>query len=245
MAELAVKSDQPAVRRARGRPTARESEALYASIVSAAIREFETYGFELGSVNDIAARAGVTKATIYRLFGSKEQLFKVAIRKALKSAETPAREFDSSGDPEVVLRDAAGRISHSYLSGTVGALWHSVLAVKKRFPDFHDEILAVLRRESIASSLAEYLGALHRRGVLHIPDPLLTAHHFSLLVGQGRELALPPKASAEQERNRIEQIIAMFIKGHRYRAEPAHLTNDVTERQQRPAPAARRFPGEG
>lgn len=214
MTSLAVKSDSRVARRAPGRPSVQESEALHAAIVAAAVREFETHGFELGNVNNVAAAAGATKATIYRLFGSKEQLFKVAIRHALQQVKFTTREFDSASDPRTVLREAARLISTSYLTGSAGALWHSVLAVKKRFPDFYDEVLELLRQESLASSLALYLAELNRRGVLDVPDPLMTAHHFSLLVGQGRELALPPKATAEQEAERVEQIISVFIRGH-------------------------------
>jgi len=214
MPNLAVKIAAPPARRSRGRPTASESQALQEAIAEAAIREFEMLGFEVANVSAIAAAAGVTKATIYRLFGSKEQLFKLAIRKALKQVANSQREFAETDDPRSLLCEAADRISTSYLTGSVGALWHSVLAVKKRFPDFHDEILALLREESIASSLAARLAQMHARGILNVPDPLMTAHHFSLLAGQGRELALPPRAGAAREAARIEQVINMFLKAH-------------------------------
>ena len=210
MNELATTSQ----RRARGRPTASESEALYLAIVAAAVVEFESHGFELANVSAIAGAAGATKATIYRIFGSKEQLFKVAIRAAIGQVRTPSREFDVLRPPEAVLHDAANEIAASYLTGSAGALWHSVLAERKRFPDFHEEVKELLRQETIASSLARYLAAMDELGILDVPDPLMTAHHFSLLVGQGRELALPAKAGEARESDRIRQIVRMFISGH-------------------------------
>jgi len=214
MNRLATTADLPARRRGRGRPTAGESEALYLGIVAAAVTEFESHGFELANVSAIARAAGATKATIYRLFGSKEQLFKVAIREALGRVRTPSREFDVLRPPEVVLHHAANEIATSYITGSVGALWHSVLAERKRFPDFYEEVKVLLRQETIASSLARYLAAMDELGILDVPDPLMTAHHFSLLIGQGRELALPPKAGNAKESDRVGQIVRMFISGH-------------------------------
>jgi TetR/AcrR family transcriptional repressor of mexJK operon len=216
MNRLATTADAPERRRARGRgrPTTGESEALYLAIVAAAVTEFECHGFELANVSAIARAGGATKATIYRLFGSKEQLFKVAIREALGRVRTPSRGFDVLRPPEVVLHDAANEIATSYLTGSAGALWHSVLAERKRFPDFYEEVKELLRQETIASSLARYLAAMGELGILDVPDPLMTAHHFSLLIGQGRELALPPKAGDAQESDRVGQIVRMFISGH-------------------------------
>ena len=214
MNRLATTADAPARRRARGRPTTGESEALYLAIVSAAVIEFESHGFELANVGAIAQAAGATKATIYRLFGSKEQLFKVAIREALGRVRAPSREFDVLRPPEVVLHDAANEIATSYLTGSAGALWHSVLAERKRFPDFYDAVTELLRQETIAASLARYLAAMDELGILDVPDPLMTAHHFSLLIGQGRELALPLSAGIAKESDRVAQVVRMFISGH-------------------------------
>jgi len=203
------------VRRAPGRPTMEDSEALRAAITRAAIAEFAGKGFEFGNVNQIAAMSGVTKATVYRLYGSKEGLFKVAIRAALEESRLPRWKIDASLQPEAVLNEAAARISHSYVAGAVGALWHSVLSAKRRFPEFHAEVVTILRDESNAASLATYLVHLDRQGDFDIPDPLMTAHHFSLLVGQGRELGHPPHFTEEMESQRVRHIVHMFLKALR------------------------------
>jgi len=201
-------------RRTPGRPTIEESEALRGRIVEAAIEVFADHGFEMANMAAIAESAEVTKTTIYRLYGSKENLFKQAIHAALLANRVEHRAIDLDRSPEEVLNEAAAKISQSYMHGMVGRLWHSVLSAKHRLPEFHDEVIKILRADSLAASLAVYFADLAKTGRFDIPDPLMTAHHFALLVGQGRELALAPHASPEMEADRVAQIVAMFIKGH-------------------------------
>lgn len=51
-----------------------------AAIVAAAIDEFRASGLTNARLDDIAARAGVAKGTLYLYFDSKEELFKAAVR---------------------------------------------------------------------------------------------------------------------------------------------------------------------
>lgn len=53
---------------------AKKSEAKKRAILDAALEEFESKGFTCARVDDIAARAGVSKGTIYNYFENKESL---------------------------------------------------------------------------------------------------------------------------------------------------------------------------
>jgi AcrR family transcriptional regulator len=74
------------VRQALGKPRpvarksapnrAAKSEARRAAIVQAALDEFCTRGFAATRIDDVAARAGVAKGTIYLYFDDKEALFR-------------------------------------------------------------------------------------------------------------------------------------------------------------------------
>jgi len=211
---LATEKTAKAPRRTPGRPTNRESEALRGELFDAAIQVFAAEGFDLANVSAIALKAGVTKATIYRLYGSKENLFKLAIRRALSKVRLAPWSVDATLRPEQVLAAAAKAISESYVHGAVGRLWHSILSNRHRFPEFYDEVVSILREQSLAASLASYFAQLNATGRYSFPNPVTTAHHFSLLVGQGRELGLPPGASKRMEADRVDQIITMFVRGH-------------------------------
>jgi AcrR family transcriptional regulator len=69
---------------ARGGASRRISqEARRQLILDAALTEFAERGFEAARLDDIAARAGVAKGTLYLYFDDKEKLFEALIRNAV------------------------------------------------------------------------------------------------------------------------------------------------------------------
>jgi TetR/AcrR family transcriptional regulator of autoinduction and epiphytic fitness len=72
------------------------------SIVQAAIAEFRDNGFEVTSMDRIAARAEVSKRTVYNHFPSKEELFSEILQRLWSSAGAPA---DAAYRPGIALRD--------------------------------------------------------------------------------------------------------------------------------------------
>src|SRR5262249_56109006 len=58
----------------------RRKEAGPAEILAAALACFKERGFTATRLEDVAAKAGVTKGTIYLYYPSKEELFKAVVR---------------------------------------------------------------------------------------------------------------------------------------------------------------------
>jgi AcrR family transcriptional regulator len=86
----ALTEDQPA-RRGRGRPRDPETDQR---ITRAAAELLLQRGFDRTTVDDVAARAGVGKATVYRRWPSKEDLA-VAAMESLYSTEMPEPDTGS------------------------------------------------------------------------------------------------------------------------------------------------------
>ena len=84
----------PSVRRGRGRP---RDPATDSRITAAAAQLMLHRGFDRTTVDDVAARAGVGKATVYRRWPSKEDLA-VAAMETLYSAEMPEPNTGSIRD---------------------------------------------------------------------------------------------------------------------------------------------------
>ena len=55
------------------------------TILETARAVFETYGVRRANIEDIAARAGVSRSTIYRRFPSKDDLFEQVVRREAES----------------------------------------------------------------------------------------------------------------------------------------------------------------
>jgi AcrR family transcriptional regulator len=63
----------------RSTAAARRDEVLDAALV-----EFADHGFEGASTEDIARRAGISQPYLFRLFGTKKELFKAAVARCLR-----------------------------------------------------------------------------------------------------------------------------------------------------------------
>ncbi|MCU1759913.1 TetR/AcrR family transcriptional regulator [Pseudomonas sp. 14P_8.1_Bac3] len=77
------------------------------AIIQAAIVEFRANGFDITSMDKIAATAGVSKRTVYNHFPSKEELF-AEILNQLWTRVTA--ELDTSYRPELSLREQMRRM---------------------------------------------------------------------------------------------------------------------------------------
>ena len=200
--------------RPRGRPSVEQSGAIRRQIVSVATEEFVDSGYERASMDRIAARAGSTKTTLYRLFASKDELFVEALRSALAGAVARLPDIDPAGEePEAALRAFARAMRASYREGRSSALWHSVLAVRRQFPELFREISDLMNQETIASRLARYFERATARGALAVPRPDVAARHFALLVGPAQEWSTG-RADDLSEEERLEEIIGLFVRGY-------------------------------
>src|SRR6478735_8279031 len=127
-------NDELQVRRGRGRP---RDPGTDQRITNAAAALLLQHGFDRTTVDDVAARAGVGKATVYRRWPSKEDLA-VAAMETLYSAEMP------EADTGAIVSD----LTESY---------RSILAFVNT-PDG-----AAFLRTSIAESVRDdRIAALHR-----------------------------------------------------------------------------------
>jgi AcrR family transcriptional regulator len=75
------------------------------AILSAALDEFSTRGFEAARLDDVAKRAGVAKGTIYLYFRDKETLFQQLIRAMLTPLVGTIEALGQAELPLVVLAD--------------------------------------------------------------------------------------------------------------------------------------------
>src|SRR5271169_2033976 len=88
------------------------SAARREAILSAALDEFSSRGFEAARLDDVAKRAGVAKGTIYLYFRDKESLFQELIRAML----TPLiGTIEALGAADVPVNLLADRIAELFV----------------------------------------------------------------------------------------------------------------------------------
>ncbi len=144
------------------RPRRRRKEARPAEIIQAGLLEFAEKGFAAARLEDVAARAGIAKGTIYRYFESKEALFEAA----LLSRVTPVLDgVDAAvdafpGSSEDLLRLLFTRIYSEMVGSDLHILLRVIIADGSRFPTISE---AYYRR--ILSKGRGLLGRIVERGI--------------------------------------------------------------------------------
>jgi AcrR family transcriptional regulator len=85
----------------------RRKEARPQELLSAALELFVEKGFASTRLEDVAARAGVSKGTVYLYFASKEELFRAVIREGIVPVLEQGESMvaDHSGDAADLLRN--------------------------------------------------------------------------------------------------------------------------------------------
>ncbi|MBK3774749.1 TetR/AcrR family transcriptional regulator [Azospirillum sp. YIM DDC1] len=134
--------DVPAAPRWRRRKEARPRE-----IVDAALTVFGERGFAATRLEDVAARAGVSKGTLYLYFPNKEELFKAVVREAiLPNLDMAERLLAGALGPSfAVLETLLTLFATRILKSRAGAIPKLVIAEAGNFPDlarfYHDEVI--------------------------------------------------------------------------------------------------------
>jgi len=115
----------------------RRKDARPGEVIEAALACFAERGFAATKLDDIAAKAGVSKGTVYLYFPSKEELFKAVIRETilpnlaqaealLESTDVPSAEYLRR-----LLEFMTGRMA----SSPVGIIPKLIITESGNFPD--------------------------------------------------------------------------------------------------------------
>ncbi|HUN51489.1 MAG TPA: TetR/AcrR family transcriptional regulator [Candidatus Sulfotelmatobacter sp.] len=194
------------------------------AVLKAAGALFLQVGFGAASMDVIARSAGVSKATVYAHFASKEALFAAMLEEGTRArfGDLDADiEADAAGDDIAAGLRAIGRkfVAMALSPGGI-AIYRVVVAESARFPElgraFYDNAPSVMR-----DSIERFLKRAVRRGQLVIDDPRIAGDQFvgmikgdlyvRLLLGLIDEIN---PAEAEQV---IEQAVHTFLAAFRPR----------------------------
>ncbi|HEY0281153.1 MAG TPA: TetR/AcrR family transcriptional regulator [Rhizomicrobium sp.] len=136
----------------------RRKQARPGEILEAAMKVFAEKGFAAARMEDIAARAGVTKGTIYLYFPSKEEMFKSLAREtvhaALAGGAQQVRDF--SGTSREMLVTLLSAISAFMQDKDRAMLPKIIMSESGNFP----ELARFWRSEVVDRALAMVAAAI-------------------------------------------------------------------------------------
>jgi AcrR family transcriptional regulator len=125
----------------------RRKEARPAELLAAALDLFVEKGFAATRLDDVAARAGVSKGTLYLYFSSKEELFKAVIRSGIVPLiERGERQLEEhKGSSGELLRQIMFGWWSSVADSKLGGIPKLMFSECRNFPDlaqfYYDEVI--------------------------------------------------------------------------------------------------------
>jgi AcrR family transcriptional regulator len=157
----------------------RRSEARPGEIIEAALAVFSEKGFAAARLDDIAARAGISKGALYLYFETKQDLFRAVVRETV--APNLAAITGFVGQSGLAFGDLIplifGRIAEVISEGRLGPVAKMVIGESRNFPE-----LAKVWHEDVVTRMLDAVGgavaAAQARGEVRPGDPRL--YVFSL-----------------------------------------------------------------
>jgi AcrR family transcriptional regulator len=172
---MPISPSAPSSPRWRRRKTARPSE-----IVAAALEVFAEKGYAAAKLDDIAARAGVSKGALYLYFETKDELFRAVVGEHaspnIEAVRAMAVSFKGRfADLAPLILALAAKIASS---SPIPAVAKMVIGESRNFPDlarvWHDQVVS--KAIELLTGLIE---AAQARGEVRPGDPRL--HAISLM----------------------------------------------------------------
>lgn len=152
-------------------------------IAQAAISVFLEKGFELTSMDAVAAKAGISKVTVYNHFQDKKELFEQVMVAHCASISQGKKLLTFSKDlpPGQILETYAHALVALLLHEKSVALMRVVIGEAGRFPELAEAIWPG-GKLPMHEELADYFMAEHEAKRLHITNiPLAVRQFFGLL----------------------------------------------------------------
>ena len=181
---------------------------------------FLEHGFELTTIEAVAARVNMTKRTVYARYEDKAELFKAAVRRAIERTIVPRETLDAldDGDLEGTLaRFARMRVAH-VMTPEGMRLQRVVNTESYRFPE-----IFTWSYEDGAGPAISFLTDLLRRyeslGQIHVGRPEMVAGVFMSMVVGGivRSLLAGVAPSQDEIDDRTSFAVRLFLNGARPR----------------------------
>jgi AcrR family transcriptional regulator len=139
----------------------RRKEARPAELVSAALQLFVEKGYAGTRLDDVAARAGVSKGTLYLYFENKEELFKAVVRENIvaRISQSADEILHFDGSSAELLRRLITTWWEEYGGSTAGGISKLMMAESGNFPE-----IARFFLEEVIDPWHRILAAVIQRG---------------------------------------------------------------------------------
>ncbi len=200
----------------------RRQVARRGAFMDAATAVFLEKGYANATLDDIIARSGGSRQTLYSLFGGKQGLFEALIAERSNSIFNPfAADELLDRTPDEMLMDLATRYLAAVTTPEALGIYRLIIAegvFRKELAERFWQIGPGRAR----TLLAEYFARQTQRGVLRVQDPEQVAQQFwGMLLGTFQMqclLGLRDVPEPEEIQASVRTAVTCFLDGCRARA---------------------------
>jgi TetR/AcrR family transcriptional repressor of mexJK operon len=214
-----VTAATPLPSRGPGRPPRALGAQLADQILDAAQHLFLGQGFETTTVEEIAARIGATKRTIYVRFTDKAQLFRAVVTRVLDAKRPRLSTIGTDQPVDDRLTDMGLALLRYVLDPDVVRVLRVVTAEAYRFPELN-QMIEEQAAQGVAPAVERILEEEVQLGRIELQNiPFATTLLLSLLTGlPAREAGRGTKPLSPAGRQRwVRGAVSLFLDGVRSR----------------------------
>lgn len=200
------------------RSCAQEASPKRRQILAGAREVFRETGFERSSVDQVAARAGVSKATVYNHFHDKKALYVAYLSEEADTLRDSVRcmllRSEPVGEVATALQSVGERLLALFLDPTIVGFYRTTSAEVERFPEL-GQLLFDRGPAAMYAVIGDYLRSWHEHGALRIDDPHVAAVQFVMLC-QGElvvrsQLGVLPEPLAPAMVVTVQRAVTVFL----------------------------------
>lgn len=202
-----------------GRPSRADALRLRQRILEVATELFLAEGYGSTSIEAVAARAGISKRTLYHRFDDKSALFAAVVHEIIAQIRPPAGvPLIEGATLHDVLRRLAGMILRAALSPKALALHRLVMAESARFP----ELIRAVHGDGSAREATALISGLLARDLrdskLNAENRAFAAEQFIFMIvslPQRRAVGYGTPMTAAELDAWADKTVALFLNGCR------------------------------
>jgi TetR/AcrR family transcriptional regulator len=210
---VGVRTEEPQAKRER------RKEARPGELLDAALDLFVEKGFAATRSEEVAARAGVSKGTLFLYFPSKEELFKAVVRENISGRfQEWNQEFDSFEGSSADMVRYCMRVWWERVGATrASGITKLMISEARNFPD-----IASFYQKEVIEPGQDLLRRILKRGVdrgeFHIPDIeyaayMIIASMVFLIMGRHSLGACVPKERPLDPERYLESHMETLLHG--------------------------------
>lgn len=193
-------------------------------VLIAAEELFLRSGFGDTSMQAVATRAGVAKATVYSNFPNKEALFAAVVSRRAECNRVGIDHVDlESHDLESTLIDLATAFLIDIYSREQLELFQTVVSDSRRFPQLGKMMLEGAFLET-HGKINVYFEQLLARGELRVPDATIAVEYFLAIIKAEKHIKLLFNQETSTSKRAIRAVakgaVDIFLDGARSRTAP-------------------------